>query len=192
MKKATVCFLLFCLGVFPAWAEDVISDSNTKETTAITEEEKLNAFGYPDKSLVAIIDNTPSNDNDQLAAMPSCDNPKLIEQVLKVLQPYLQNDQGTIIEKRRIALLRKRLHKFVDLDSEVISPKEDLAAADRLLELKINNKLNYRSIRLCRSDLARAKNNVYLVMYFADNKLMVEILNFTNGEELKFNFEPEV
>lgn len=189
MKKAAVCFLLFCFGVFPAWAEDILPDGSAKETTAIGEEEKLNAFGYPDKSLVAVIDNTPRDTTDRLAEMPNCDDPQLIEQVHAKLAPYLQDNNGSIIEKRRLALLRKGLDKFADLNSDMISPKDDLVAADRLLELKINNRLESNSVRLCRSTLPMTGINVYLVMYFSDNQLMVEILNLVKGEKLKFNFK---
>ncbi len=172
-------------------ADNEVVDEAPPSSEDVLEEEKVNIFGYPDESMVEIIDNR-SNDitSGRTADMPSCDDSRLMTQVQDFLAPYLKSEQGTAIEKRRIALLRKGLRKFNELTTDKITPQEDLAAADRLIELKINNKLATRDIKICRSALQNEKSNIYLVMYFANNRLVIELLNFLRLEELKFDFKP--
>lgn len=185
MKKIYFCFFMFLSWVSLAIAAD--NGSTADDGTSVKDE--VNAFGYPDKTIIHIIDNSNKPTDNRRVDMPDCNNPKLITQVKERLKPYLTISGRSIVDKRRIALMRKSLDNFEEIASQEINRQRDLAAADRLLELKINEHLDENSIKICHNPNMAKGGNVYLVMYYTGDKLIVDVLNFTAEKNTKFEFQ---
>ena len=186
MKK-----IYFWTFLFLSWVPLAIATDNTvsADDDSLNKEE-VNAFGYPDKTIIHVIDNNNKSVNNRRDEMPDCNDPALIAQVKERLKPYLTISEGTVIDKRRIALIRKGLNNFEEISSQEINRQTNLTAADRLLELKINEHLDENSIKICHNPNVAKGSDVYLVMYFTGDKLIIDILNFAVGKNIKFTFQP--
>lgn len=115
-------------------------------------------------------------------ALPSCQNPYLLEQVKKHIQDYQkEHPYKNIIEYRQQKLLLKNLSGFRQIASQDFDIDENIETANKLITLKINAGLEDSDIVLCRS-IGSEKNYIYILIYPEEGKSKVEILN-TNKEE---------
>lgn len=165
--------LLFVLGLmfypFCLWAQEDEEDSI-----------ELNAFGYPDKELVTIIENdNTSHASGQRDDMPDCNDPQLLEQIKDVLIPYISQEDKSIRNRRHTRLVMKNIKNFTEINSAEIDIKKDVMAADRLVEVKINFKKRNEDIKICKSDNKVLNIELYLMMYYIDKNLIVELVNLT-------------
>ena len=166
-----------------------------QETDATTDEqnEELNAFGYPDKSLVKIIENNDVEEKETVRThdLPECDDETLLAQVRQTIEPLIHFEGSTIHSRRKTVLTLKNVDNFVTLPSEDIDATHHTAAAARLIELKINNHLSAADIEICQSDNPILGSKIYLALYpTQDGKTQVEILNFLKDRIPSFIFQP--
>ena len=181
-------FLVFCCfcccSVMAQDVELTASDDNEEQ------EEELNAFGFPDKSLVKIIEGKDEKKVVQTQPLPECDDDDLLKQTRQVVAEYLDFHGSTVLTKRRASLTLKNVDNFIILPQEEVGSSYHSIVAARLIELKINNHIAKENIEICQSDNPFLKTKLYLVMYPAEQgKTKVEILNFTKGVIPTFIFE---
>ena len=171
----------------------VSSPAMTQETDTTTneEEEELNAFGYPDKSLVKIIENNDVEESVRTHDLPECDNEALLAQVRQTIEPFIHFEGSTIHSRRKTVLTLKNVDNFVILPPEDINATHHAAAAARLIELRINNHLSTADIEICQSDNPILGSKIYLALYPTQNgQTQVEILNFLKDTNPSFIFKP--
>ena len=185
MKK----LFLFAL-LLPLFAFAPVMAQETDETSAEGQEE-LNAFGYPDKSLVTIIENHNVEDTVRTHDLPECDNEALLTQVRQTIEPFIHFEGSTIHSRRKTVLTLKNIDNFVILPPEDIDAKNHAAAAARVIELKINNHLSASDIEICQSDNPILGSKIYLALYPTEgSQTQVEILNFLKDKIPSFIFQP--
>lgn len=174
------CWLVMLLSLL------VFSEATAEEDL----NEEVNAFGYPDKSLVAVIEAEESeNAIGKAEDIPDCNDEKLIARLQQELLPLLDKGGDTIREKRKVDLTLKNIRNFTQLETANIDSDKDTIAADRIIELKVNQKLRNNDIKVCKADSKVIGLPIYVVMYYEQNILQAEVLNFTNKENPKFVFE---
>ena len=182
-------FLVFCYFLcFSVMAQDV---EPTVQNDNEEQEEELNAFGFPNKSLIKIIEST---ENDEAVVrshpLPECNNDALLKQVRKTVSKYIDFDGTTILTKRNALLTLKNIDNFIILPQENVGASKHSIVAARLIELKINNHITKENIEICQSDNPVLKTKLYLVMYPSEQgKTNVEILNFAKDIVPTFVFE---
>ena len=145
-----------------------------------SEQEELNAFGYPDKSLVTVIEAKQISNGAKVNPKPECNNHKLSVLAQNTIKPLLDNEQKSIYEKRKFKLILKNVDNFVSLDINDISPTQNYKVAGRIVELKINNFLDDENIKVCKTQSPELDATLYLVMYDEGEKVRVDIVNFTD------------
>ena len=180
MLKKIVFFILF-FGLVPllASAEECY-------------DETPNAFGFPDKSLITIIESNEAVITEGgTENMPDCNDAGLLAQLKAQLLPYLETGWSNIRERRKIELTLKNIKNFEQLNTAEITPEKDVVAADRLIELKINQKKRASDIKICKVDSKIIGLPVYTLMYYAGKDLIVEVLNFSAKENPQFIFIPK-
>lgn len=153
----------------PVWAEETIDEQEEVET---------NAFGYPEKSLVKIIENKTQPSLVAVNKKPDCSNKLLVEQAKKALMPHIQNGRQTILDRRNIKLILKNVDNFSLLPTDEINTSAHRRAAGKIVELKINNHLGDENIQVCLSNNPTLSAKLYLVMYDFEDKIKVDIVNF--------------
>ena len=162
----------------------------TQAAWGAEEAEELNAFGFPEHSLVAVIDNSTSQPQICKSAMlPDCTTHSLASQASQTLQPYADRDGDSIISKRRRDLILKNIKNFSPVDANNLDLEQDAVVADRLMELKINEHIPREDVKVCRSNNVFLQSNVYLLMYFVDDAVKVEVLNFPSDKRPQFVFQ---
>lgn len=187
MSKFLMFFLICFMFSMPVLAqEDGASLALDEEA-----EEEVNAFGYPDKSLVKVIEARELKTTDEGLPKPECSDPKLAEQTRNVLKPYLNFEASTAAEKRRVSLIFKNIDHFLPLEMSELSPTSHREALGRVTELKINNHLSAAAIRICQSDNPLLKAKVYLVLYDEGDHVMVDVLNFNPTSIPSFIFKAD-
>lgn len=165
--------------------------------TAFSQEElaiKENAFGYPEGEIISIITNNPTikenNKSSLVEMMPDCNDENLVAKIKEELKPYLlQNENVSIYDYRRRQLIIKNIKNFTIIDAKNINIKEDMAAADRVIELKISERIPREDIKICKAFNKITGYNIYIVMYFQKQRLIAEVVNFTNKEKIFFEVE---
>ena len=157
----------------------------------ISGEEETNAFGYPDKSLVRVIENSFASKGAPVNPKPECDNRRLTDLARKTLEPYIAAQNRTIVERRRTRLILKNTDNFIPLDIAEVSPQNHRRLAGRLIELKINNHLANDNFKICQSDNPILKTKIYLLMYDDGEQVRTEIINFTDKNIPQFVFTAE-
>lgn len=156
-----------------------------------TMEEETNAFGYPDKSLVKVIENDFSSKGAPVNPKPECDNRRLTDLARKTLEPYIAAQNRTIVERRRTQLILKNTDNFIPLDIAEVSPQNHRRLAGRLIELKINSHLSNDNFRVCQSDNPILNAKIYLLMYDDGGQVKTEIINFSDKNIPQFVFTAE-
>ncbi len=176
MKKFLLILIASCF-----LSHTVLAQGTTPET-----DEETNAFGYPDKSLVAIIENTSTKSANKINAKPDCANKQLMQTAQDSLKAFLNIPSRTITNKRRHDLVLKNIANFTDLPIKDININLHRSVAARLVELKINKHLTDDNIKICQSDNPILSTKIYLVIYDKEDDVVVEIINFQ--KELKPSF----
>ena len=154
-------------------------------------EEETNAFGYPDKSLVRVIENNFASKGAPVNPKPECSDPRLAEQARKAIEPYIVMQNRTIVDRRRTQLILKNTDNFIPLEIADVSPQNHRRLAGRLVELKINNHLANDNFKVCQSDNPILKTKIYLLMYDNDKQVKTEIINFSDKNIPQFVFTAE-
>lgn len=193
LKKGLLLGLMLALLLYPliSYAQEHNSNADSIDDTDDINDSELNAFGYPDKELVTIIEshiNEPRKG--QNVDMPDCNDPLLLEQIRANIAPLLATDDTSIRKRRRIHILMKNIKDFKELKSSEIDFKKDTAAADRLIEIKINNRKNNEDIKVCKLEKNIVELTFYVIMYYIDDKLAVELVNFASPNPV-FVFEKQ-
>ena len=122
MKNLAILFLslLFASEVY---AQKINLDALPKakkvdiKDVEIEPEEEVNAFGFPHKSFVTKIDNKNREHiaNTKVNVKPKCNDARLIEQVRKLLEPYISNNSTSINERRKVQLTLRNIADFEDV-----------------------------------------------------------------------------
>ncbi len=175
-KSGLLFAISLCLAPFAVSAED-------------SDNEPLNSFGYPDQNVVMVIEaNEKADSEGESVNMPDCNNPDLLAQLKELLLPYLDKGWNNIRERRKIDLTMKNIRNFETLNLSEIDVKKDTVVADRVMELKINQKKRASDIKICKVDSKVIGLPVYTLMYYEGENLTVEVLNFTAKNNPKFVF----
>ncbi len=156
--------------------------------TAEEKQEELNVFGYPDKTVVKIIerkDEVVAND----VVLPNCDDEKLIAQVKEDIKPYLKNEENIVINKRKNKLIIKNLANFSEVTEDSLKLNENKAAVAGVVETKINKNLGHKKLRICKSDNPIMKTDLYLLIYEHDGKINIDVVNFIPNQTPSFKFK---
>lgn len=179
MKKYLTALVLAFVLWTPVFAQEAGDDDETVET---------NAFGYPDKNLVKVIDAVEIKGHAPVNPKPDCDDPKLTAAAREALRPFIHSGYQSIADKRRARLVLKNTDNFTPLPLAELTPNENRRAAGRVLELKINSHLGEENIKVCQSDNPILSAKLYLVMYDDGNEVKVDIINFSNKNIPSFIF----
>ena len=169
MKKYLIALLFSTLFIFPCFA--------TEQTEEEYEEVELNAFGFPDKSFVKLIENKQTSSRAKINEKPACSDEKLIKRVREVAKPFVETTSSTIVNKRRNILITKNIDNFSDISIDDANTLENRVLRARMVELKINNKLDNSNFKICQSNNPILKDKLYILMYDFNNNIKVEILN---------------
>ncbi len=153
------------------------------------EEVETNAFGYPDKNLVKVIEAGAEVQMTAVQEKPACDDRRLVVQAQEVLKPYVDVDVYTIADKRKMHLVLKNVDNFTVLNDEDISLAKNRLLAARAVELKVNNALNDNNITVCQSDNPILGYKLYLMMYDDPQGVRVDVLNFSTRQTPSFIFQ---
>lgn len=168
-KYLTALVLIFFLWT-PAFAQESADEDEMIET---------NAFGYPDKNLVKIINTVDVEGHAPINPKPECNDPKLTAAARKTLEPFIHAEYQSIADKRKTQLILKNTDNFVLLPLSELVPAEHRRAAGRVLELKINSHLGEENIKVCQSDNPILSAKLYLVIYDRGDDVVVDIVNFS-------------
>ena len=129
-------------------------------------------------------------------SFPSCEDENLIKQVQDVVAVFLQKNPPRNIRERRSRLLTvKNIADFEPVDVASFIPAVNYNVADRLIMLKMNNRLQNEELRLCveKTAVSGEGTRIYLLMVAAADGVEVEIVNFQNLpslSEMRFVYQP--
>lgn len=175
MKRYLSALVLGLLLWHPAAAQE-----NAAPIAEDSEETETNAFGYPDKSLVTVIENNIIDKNITVNPKPACNDPRLIQQARETLRPYINANVQSIADRRKTKLILKNIDNFTPLNIQDVKADHNRSVAARLVELKINNHLSNQNIQICQSDNPVLSAKVYLVIYDAGDLIKTDIVNFSD------------
>ena len=151
------------------------------------EKEELNAFGFPDKSVIKIIkvDNQMSESN---LVLPECNDEKLLAKVKETVLPFMQNVLPTVESKRRKHLILKNISNFTEIAAESLTLEKNKAAIAGVLEIKINKNLGAKKLRICKSLSPILTSDLYVMIYEFEEKVNVDVVNFVPNQNPSFEF----
>lgn len=181
MKKYLIALLVSALVVCPAFANE--------QTEEDYDEVELNAFGYPDKSFVKLIEHGEKKSSVPVKEKPACNDKKLAETARKITEPYINSPTSTIFNKRRNILITKNINNFVDLSIDKVPSMDNRVIKARITELKINNRLVNDNFKLCQSENPILKDKLFILMYDDNNSIKAEILNLAIEEIPSFYYK---
>lgn len=167
MKKYLLALLFLSSFIHPCFANETVDE----------EYEELNAFGFPDKSFVKLIEGKKQNSQVIVNEKPDCSDESLIKKIREAARPFVASKSTTIVNRRRNILITKNIDKFSDLNTEDAYNLDNRVLKARLVELKINNSLDNKNFKICQSDNPILKNKLYLLMYDDNKDVIVELLN---------------
>lgn len=182
MKKYLTALVLALILCSPALAQESDDTEEAVET---------NAFGYPDKSLVKVIEGVDVKGHAKINPKPDCDNPKLAAAAQETLRPLIHSAYQSIADKRRTQLVLKNTDNFTPLPLSELTPANHRRAAGRVLELKINGHLGEENIMVCQSDNPILSAKLYLVIYDDGDDVRVDIVNFNTKNIPSFIFNKD-
>lgn len=180
MKKYLTALVLALV----LWTPALAQESGDKDEAVET-----NAFGYPDKSLVKIIENSDVRGYAPVNPKPECNVPELAAAAREALRPFIHSDNQSIADKRNNRLILKNTDNFTLLPLSEITPAQYRRVAGRILELKINNNLGDENIKVCQSDNPVLSAKLYLIIYDDGNDVKVDIINFSAKNIPSFIFD---
>lgn len=175
MKKYMAALLFALLSTSVAYAKD-------------TEKVELNAFGFPDKSFIKMIEGRPVISDISVREKPDCADKNFAKAVRENAKPYIEKEASTIVNKRRNVLITKNIDNFSDLSIEDALNMDNNILKARMVELKINNRIDDSNIKLCQSDNPVLKNKLFVLMYDDNSNVKVELLNLNTEEIPAFYF----
>ena len=136
----------------------------------------------PEENVVAVIE----AEQQPLAktVLPTCDEPRLLEQVRNFLTEYnKKHPVDSVYAKRQRGLQMKTISVYEEYPVEGFTSKQNRRVADKLLMTKINSGLQDSEIRLCRTKSGNTRfEPVYLMMYATQDGVKVYILNFLENQ----------
>ena len=180
MKKYLIALLAFLTFAYPCFA--------TEQTESEYEEEELNAFGFPDKSFVKLIESKQIDSRISVNEKPACSDNDLISRIRETAKPFITSPTLTITNKRRNILITKNIANFTDLSVDEAYNLENKVIKARLVELKINKHIDNKNIKLCQSDNPILNDKLYILMYDDNNNIKVELLNLSADDIPEFYF----
>jgi len=124
--------------------------------------------------------------------IPSCADAKLEQNIKDELKKYVVDGDINIPRQlRKAKLLAKYSQNFEPVDLETFTPSDQYHTADLLMDLKINKGLDDKDIALCKNPYKINRENVFIVIYRDEGKVMVEIPNAYSsiGTKDKVSFE---
>ena len=143
----------------------------------------LIAFG-----VVKLIENKHSASDITAKEKPACDDKRLIKSAQDVVAPFITAPNNTILNKRRNILITKNIDNFTEVHIEKIAELESNAVKARIVELKINKKLDNKNFKICQSSNKILKNKLFLLMYDNNEDIKVEVLNLSTDQIPSFDF----
>ena len=176
MKKYLIAFVLSLVAFVANAKEDFYAM------------DKTNAFGYPDKELVKIIEAEPlAKSAVKVSPKPLCNDKKLTDKVRKTLVSYIDDGALKVADKRRNKLIVKNLDNFEHLAIDNDKSKMPRVVAAKLIELKINKHIGDENIMICKTTNQALRTNVYLFIYDdVDNGVVVDVVNLVSDTTPQF------
>lgn len=159
---------------------------------------KLNSFGTSEETIQII--NNQDGGEIRLAPeisprKPTCENPMLLTQVHQAVSAWQQKSPAENIYDRRARLLTiKNIRSFAAVDVESFVPADNYKVADRMITVKINERLSNQDLQLCVSNNPILKDKIYLLLRpLNDDTVGVDVLNYPGTEKspISFVFRPE-
>ena len=181
MKKYLFALLLASCFITPVFADTKIEDTEDDEV-------ELNAFGFPDKSFVKLIETKQLLSSVDVREKPECDNAELIKKAQQAVKPFVNSIMNTIFNRRRNILITKNIDNFNYMSIEEAMNLENRIVKAKLTELKINNKLSNENFKICQSNNHILKDKLFILMYDDNNNVKVDILNMEADETPSFYF----
>ena len=120
-----------------------------------------------------------------------CSDKRLIKQLEELISPYVRTKNGSILERRRVDLVIKNIKNFIPIEADDVKAEIDMPLADLLVELKINGHIDINDIKLCKLSNDIVGGTFYTVMFQKDNKINVDVINFTADGKLSFIFDED-
>ena len=149
-------------------------------------QEEVNAFGYPDKSLVKVIEVNQISKETKINPKPECNDSKLAALAREAVKPYIKDEQQSIYKKRKNQLILKNIDNFAELELKDINPDNNRKVAGRIVELKINNHLDDANIKVCQTESTELRAKLYLVMYDDKDEVRVDVINIADNANPSF------
>ncbi len=173
MKKYLIALLLVTLFTVPAFANKITEETND----FIEDEENINAFGFPDKNVIKIIENKINNKPAKILEKPECSDKILAKMARDAAEPFINIPSISIFNKRRNLLITKNIDNFTDLSIGDIPNMQNKIILARMTELKINNNLRNENFKICQSDNPILNDKLFVLMYDNNDNIKVELLN---------------
>jgi len=163
-------------------AEEMVE--NGQEQNA--EGDRFNAFGVPE-TVVGIVESKTEETETAEIRFPDCGDELLMAETRRLIdENQLQKKAGNIYESRRRKLIAKNIKNFENVDISSFKPQDNYEVADRMITLKINEKVPGEAFRICKGNNELIGREIFLLMYPQAEKIAVEILNFSSSEPLRF------
>ena len=118
MKKYLAALLFALLSISIAYAKE-------------TEKVELNAFGFPDKSFIKMIEGRPVISDIPVREKPNCADKNFAKAVRENAKPYIEKEASTIVNKRRNILITKN-------SSSLLLGKDTLSYIHNRVYLKVS------------------------------------------------------
>ncbi len=151
---------------------------------------QFNAFGLPE-NVVGVVNNAEKNSEDATGmSFPNCDDERLLAETRRLMdEKQSQVATENIYQYRRQQLVAKNMEHFVSVDASEFKPHDNYEVADRIITLKINKGIPADAFRICRGSNSIIGREVFLLMYPQNDKVLVEVLNYTPSAPLRFTVQ---
>lgn len=112
--------------------------------------------------------------------MPECSDPALSKIVLdKIRSFYVSHPPQTLIEKREQKLLLRNLQHFEEVPVADFSGPKSREIANKIIMVKVNNTLEDKDLRLCKTKKSPGVQEVFLLLHYENFYYLGDILNFS-------------
>ncbi len=176
MNKISTLFLPIIIFFMAAFFLSDVAAETPKEISGKVEKD------ISEKEIEPLVIEAPKEatlySEDSNLDMPTCDNARLIDDVIKKANDYFKGKPATdILTRRRNALTLKYLNRFIELDIKTLPRAENRELSDKLISYRINKGLKNADFRICKSAEIVVKP-IYLLIYPENGAYIAEILNF--------------
>lgn len=163
--------------------------AENEDESRVKNDVRFNAFGVPD-TIVGVMENQPDKITETKITFPDCDDERLLAETRRLMDEYQTNETAENIHQyRRQRLVAKNMGRFTAVDVSEFKPRDNYEVADRMITLKINDGIPSDAFRICRGSNSVIGREIFLLMYPAENQVVVEVLNFTASEPLRFSVQ---